>query len=110
MKKLFILLIGFSFFVFMGCSKIAIENTISDFEDAVNKNSTNDIKEVLSTESEMYITTAFDQFLSYFDDFRNVNYSNLDINVDGGDGEVYADATYNELCCDCEKKRKEFSL
>jgi uncharacterized membrane protein YvbJ len=78
-----------------GCAKMAIEKTISEFEDAVNNEDQKKLKDVMSPDSDFYVTATFQEFLDYFDDFRDVNYKNLDIEVDGRDAEVYSDATYN---------------
>lgn len=78
------------------CAEMAIENTISDFEGSVNIENISDIKETLSTESEMYLgDTEFQAFLDYFDIHRNVHYSSLVISIDGRDANVDSDGTYN---------------
>jgi len=95
MKRIIIpVLILFSVLLF-SCAEMAIENTISDFEGSVNIENISDIKETLSTESEMYLgDTEFQAFLDYFDIHRNVDYSSLDISIDGRDADVYSDGTY----------------
>lgn len=96
MKRIIIpVLILFSVLLF-SCAEMAIENTISDFEAAVNIENISDIKETLSTESEMYLgDTEFQVFLDYFDIHRIVHYSSLDIAIDSRDADVYSDGTYN---------------
>ncbi len=79
----------------LGCAKVAIESAISDFEDAVNNDSTSEIQDVMSPDSDFYVTATFSEFLDYFDGFRDVAYSNLDIEIDGRDATVYSDGTYN---------------
>ena len=95
MKRIIIpVLILFSVLLFC-CAEMAIENTISDFEAAVNIDNISDIKETLSTESEMYLgDTEFQAFLDYFDIHIDVHYSSLDISIDGRDANVYSDGTY----------------
>lgn len=78
-----------------GCAKMAIEKTISEFEDAVNKEDAEALEDIMSPDSDFYVTATFDTFLDYFDGFRDVKYNNLNIDVDGRDAEVYADGTYN---------------
>ncbi len=81
--------------LFISCAQGKIEDTIAAFETAVNADSTDDIQDVLSPDSNFYITGEFATFLDYFDGFRNVHYSNLDISTSGEDADVYSDGTYN---------------
>jgi hypothetical protein len=84
-------------FLFFGCSnEKAIEKTIGEFEDAVNANNDGDLKDTLSPDSKLYITQTFDVFLLYFDDLYPVSYPNLDISVDGDDGDATTIATYDD--------------
>jgi len=83
---------------FIGCAKTAIKSTISDFEDAINDESASDLKETLSPDSDYIVSdpTAA-EFLDYFQSnfYIPVNYSNLDIDVGGGDADVFSDGTYD---------------
>jgi len=96
MKRIIIpVLILFSVLLF-SCAEMAIENTISDFANAVNSGDANDLKETLSTESEMYRgDPEFQWFFGYFyPDNIDVHYSSLDISIDGRDADVDSDGTY----------------
>jgi len=83
--------------MFLGCSaEKAIENTISDFEDAINSGNSSDFDETLSTESDYRIPDPDGSgFLGYFiPTWDPVHYGNLDISRDGRDADVYSDGTY----------------
>lgn len=98
MKRLIIsivIVLSISIFFTLGCNKLAIETALADFEDAVNNNSASDLEDVMSPDSNFYITGAFQQFLNdIFGGNTPVNYTNLDINVDGSNATVLPDATY----------------
>jgi len=90
-----LILIIFSMLTF-GCTKAAIENAVQDFEDAVNEDDFNALDDVISDDSQMRDIgeTGIYGLLDYFDDFRRVKYRNLDIEVDGSNADVNANATY----------------
>ncbi len=102
MNKLIISgIIALSILIFISCNQMAIESTISDFETAINDtdfaagitpNNTQDIKDTLSPDSEFYVTETFNALLLHFDGFDPVGYSNLNIDVDGSNADVTADA------------------
>jgi hypothetical protein len=101
MKRLFapaILLTSILFFTF-GCpvpEKIrTIEQAVSDFQTAVNTNNAKEIEDVLSPESQFYITGLFQGFLDYFIGLRDVDYTNLSITMNPDDtADVTPTATY----------------
>lgn len=98
MKRIPVIAIILISIILFGCSnEKAIEIVISDFEDAVNDSSESKIQDILSPESDFYITGAFTEFLANFDGFRPVNYSNLSISVNGSDADVDADVSYSEI-------------
>jgi uncharacterized membrane protein YvbJ len=97
MKRFFfpvLIFIALSLLLF-GCQKAAIENAIDDFESAVNDDDADALDSVISSDSQFRVTNTFDDFLGYFDGFRPVSYSGLDIETDGPDATVDADASYN---------------
>jgi outer membrane murein-binding lipoprotein Lpp len=80
-----------------GCAKMAIEKTISEFEDAVNNMDAKALEDIMSTESTQTTVATYENFLK--DNFSHiipVDYKNLDIDINGRDADVYADATYIE--------------
>jgi hypothetical protein len=87
-------------FLVLGCAQAMIENTIDDFEAAVNNRElegVDDLMEVLSEDSEMMAggRPNVEYFhLVYFDGFTPVEYSSLDIELDGGYADVYTTADY----------------
>jgi hypothetical protein len=98
MKRLIIIgIIAISFIIFASCDQMAIEDAINTFEDAVNDNSSTDMKNILSPDSQFYILGDWDVFLAYFGGQRPVEYTNLDINQDGENARVLTDATYNAV-------------
>jgi hypothetical protein len=99
MKRLIIIgIIVISFIIFASCDQMAIEDAIQTFEDAVNSNSDNEMKNILSPDSQQYIIGAWDIFQNYFDGQRDVNYTNLEINmIDGENARVFTDATYSDI-------------
>jgi hypothetical protein len=90
--------------MFLGCSaEKAIEKTISDFEDYINEydqvtRDVSDLKETLSTESHYYLNDEDIRLFveDYFigSSYRDVQYSNLDIDIDSRNADVYSDGTY----------------
>lgn len=113
MKRLIIsivIVLSISIFFTFGCDKLAIETAIADFESAVNDNNITDFKAVLSSESDFYITETWGDFLNYFSDFDPVNYTNLDIDIDGSNSRVLSDGTYVGLAVDVKfRMRKDES-
>ena len=98
MKRLIIVgIILISIIIFASCDRIAIEDAVTTFENAVNDNSSTDMKNILSPDSQFYITAGWDAFLAYFGGFTPVDYTNLDINIDSDNARVITDATYNEV-------------
>ena len=98
MKRLIITgIIAISILIFASCDQMAIEDAINTFEDAVNDDSSSDMENILSPDSQQYILSDWDTFLDYFDDQRPVDYTNLDINLDGENARVLTDATYSEV-------------
>jgi len=99
-RSLVPVLIVITILFFIGCAKTAIKSTISDFEDAINDESASDLKETLSPDSDFIVSdpTAA-EFLDYFQSssYIPVNYSTLDIDVGGGDADVFSDVNYNGL-------------
>ena len=99
MKRLIIsivIVLSISIFFTLGCNKLAIETTIADFETAVNDDNVNDIEDIMSPDSNMYQVGTFQGFLDFFIGSRDVNYTNLDIDIDGSNSRVLADGTYND--------------
>jgi hypothetical protein len=95
MKRILVaVIIMLSLIVIIGCNKRAIEDAISKFEDAVNANNVTEIEDVLSPDSDFYITGQFQAFLDEFSGFTPLDYSGLDIDVDGDDADVDADASF----------------
>jgi len=72
----------------------SIEGAIIGFENAINNDDVNSIQNILSPESQFYITGTFDAFLDYFDGFRPITFSNFDVTVDDLEAEVYADINF----------------
>ncbi len=76
---------------FIACSdEAAIEETISAWEKAIEDKDINDLKSIVSPDSEMYADAdvMIDYILNdYFSNIAKVEYSNLDMDV----GENYAD-------------------
>ena len=98
MKKLIISgILAISILIFISCDRMAIEDAITTFESAVNDDSSTDMENILSPDSEMYILADWDTFLAYFDSFRPVDYTNVDVNLDGDNARVTTDATYSEV-------------
>jgi hypothetical protein len=104
-------------FLVLGCAQAMIENTIDDFEAAVNdENGVEDLMDVLSEDSDFMagepITVEY--FHAYFDGFRPINYHSLDVQVDGGYADVYTTADYtgdpNPLEVMFEMRRHGFFL
>ncbi len=97
MKKYFLLplIIVVSFMLF-GCSKIVIEETIRKFQEAVNNEDPEALKEVMSPESQFYITGEFDAFIqdNFVDNKIPVEYKNLDIDIGDTTADVRADEYY----------------
>jgi hypothetical protein len=79
----------------IGCAESSIEKLISDFDDAVNNDSDSEIQDVLSEDSDFYITGAFSTFLDNFDGDRDIAHSNFDMDIAGTRATVYSDVTYN---------------
>ncbi len=91
---LFILLIAM--FALFGCSEYIIEGTIKKFQDAINDEDPEALKEVLSPDSEFYVTGEFSTFISdNFSDKIPIEYKNLDIDINDNYADVYADEYYN---------------
>ena len=102
MKKLFIPVIMLTLIIFFifGCpaeeKERTIKEAISDFQKAVNANDVKEIEDVLSPDSDFYITRTFKEFLDLFDDFRDVEYTNLSITKNpDGTADVIPTATYD---------------
>ncbi len=91
-----LILITFSLLLF-GCQKAAIENAVDDFENAVNNNDVTALDSVISSDSKFRDLgqSGLDEFMKYFDGFRPVSYSGINIEQDGPDATVDADASYN---------------
>jgi len=79
----------------IGCAESSIENLISDFDDAVNSDSESQIRDVLSEDSDWYVTGAFSTFLDNFDGDRDIAHSNFDMDIAGTRATIYSDVTYN---------------
>ena len=100
MKKIFLLLILILIMsvALFGCSKVIIEDTIKDWENAINNNDPDALEKTISPDSDFYVTYTVNYLVgptnSYFYGFIPVNYYNLDINIDNSYANVYADATY----------------
>ena len=113
MKRLIIsivIVLSISIFFTLGCNKLAIETTIADFEDAVNDNNVNDIENIMSPDSNFSEAGTFQAFLDYFIGLRLVNYTNLDIDIDGSNSRVLSDGTYVGLAVDVKfRMRKDES-
>ncbi len=98
MKRLIVSgIIAISILIFMSCDQMAIEDAITSFESAVNDDSSADMENILSPDSEFYITEEWGAFLDYFDGFRPVDYTNVDVNLDGDNARVTTDATYSGI-------------
>jgi ketosteroid isomerase-like protein len=72
-----------------------IEQAVADFEKAVNSDNVKELQDVLSPESDFFITKTFQAFLDYFDGQTDVSYTNLVITVNGDTADVTPTATYN---------------
>jgi len=80
----------------IGCAESSIEKLISDFDDAVNNQSESQIRDVLSEDSDFYITGAFSTFLANFGTSeRDLAHSNFDMDIAGTRATVYSDVTYD---------------
>ncbi len=101
MKKLIISgILAISILIFISCDRMAIEDAITTFESAVNDDSSTDMENILSPDSEMYILADWNYVLDHFDGFRPVDYTNLDINIDGKNARVITDSTYDDVPVD----------
>ena len=92
MKRLIISisLIMLTLFLFRCSNEKAIEETISAWEAAIDDKNASDLKETLSPDSNWYIDADAiidDLFTNYFNQYKDVEYSNLDIDID----QPYAD-------------------
>lgn len=86
--------------LFAGCAKAQIENAIQDFEDAVNEDDTDALVGILADASLFKVgdpTFNINALLDHFDGFRPVTYSNLDIDVNGTEADVNADASLSGI-------------
>ena len=91
-KYMVLLLIVLLSFLLFGCSKLVIEDTIRKFQDAINNEDAEALKEVMSPDSDFYKTTTFEEFIE--DNFSQkipVEYKNLDIDINDNLADVYAD-------------------
>lgn len=78
-----------------GCSnEKAIEETLEDWEDAINEDDADALWDTVSPDSNFYDTQTSQQLLDYFDGFTPVKYSDEDIDIDKPYADVLADATY----------------
>jgi len=117
MKRIIIpLLLLFTISLF-GCSKMLIEQTIEDFEKAVNEDNAAALKETISEESE-YSTAInteewFQYLLDYFQGY-DINYYNYDISINGSNADAYVyadfDSTTEEALFVMKKKEALFSF
>ena len=87
MKKLVISisLIMLTVFIFRCSNEQAIRETISAWEAAIDDKNASDLKETLSPDSNWYIDADAildDLFTNYFNQYKDVEYSNLDIDID----------------------------
>ena len=99
MKKIIIfpvLMLVLAFFI--GCAEVSIEKLISDFDDAINNKNESQIRDVLSEDSDYYITESFDIFVgetNFGDSERVLAHSNFDMDIAGTRATVYSDVTYD---------------
>ena len=96
MKKILIfatLLLIMSIALF-GCSKIIIEDTINKFQDAINNEDIDALKNIMSPDSDMSTVAGYEDIKVYFDGFIPLEYSNLDIDLNGNTADVNTDANY----------------
>ena len=101
--KIFVIIISIIFSLsFIACSdEAAIEETISAWEKAIDDKNESDLKTTLSPDSDLYVdvdVTIENLFLYYFDDYKDVEYDDLAIDID----KPYADvlpgtSVYTEL-------------
>ena len=88
---LILLILSISLF---GCSKMVIEDTIKKFQDAVNKDDVDALKNVMSPDSDFSTVAEYNNFLKYFNGFKPLEYKNLDIDIDSNKANVNADGYY----------------
>jgi uncharacterized membrane protein YvbJ len=83
--------------LFAGCAKAQIENAIQDFEDSVNDSDLNAFENLISVQSDFYITgpVTIPEFHQYLVDNSSIDYLDLDIDVNGSSARVYTNASYN---------------
>lgn len=96
MKKitLLILTVVITIIPLLGCTQYYIEKTIDDWEKAINDSDADALENLLSPDSDFWVTGTFQEFLDYFEGNKPVHYSNLDISVNNPYADVYANATY----------------
>ncbi len=87
MKRLIISisLIMLTVFIFRCSNEKAIEETISAWEEAIDTKNKSDFKETLSPDSDLYVDVDLktdELFAYYFSLYKDVEYSNLDIDID----------------------------
>jgi len=100
MKRIMVLLLLLFAVSLFGCSKMLIEQTIEDFEKAVNEEDIDALANTISEESEFSPAINKDLFQhlwEYFNGFIPVNFYNYNISIDGSDADVYTDADFKEI-------------
>jgi hypothetical protein len=95
-KSVYVLLAALILLIFtLGCAKAQIENTIADFEAAANKaNGEADLTETISEDSHYYDPLLIKDFHNTYLYPELPSYGSLDIDVSGGDADVFTTADY----------------
>jgi hypothetical protein len=95
-RRIFLALVMMVALLFAGCTKAKIEDAIQDFESAVNDYNQSALDSLLADASLFKATgpPGVAAFLDYFEGFRPVSYSGLDIDVNGSDADAHASASY----------------
>ena len=94
------LIIIIVFALFTACANTrSIEDTINQFQNAINADDFSSFKDTLSEDSHFYVTgdIGIQGFLDHFDGFTPVMFNNLSVSTNVNDGTVNASATYASL-------------